>query len=369
VGKVVKFTIDKNALSTSLEYCAKTLVAANKSSEIHYKCIEFIYDAKDLLLLSYDGMNACRVLYNEQLDAKEVFNFTVEYSVLQSSLSLSDDATCEFSIEETKLVIGKGKNRFTIPLITGSSSSGYWSLIQEKEVLIPSISIEDILNVFTFVSPCLSSMENGALNGVLYDGNFASTIKSSFALYSENCNNTNRAVFLSASMFSTLSKLKDKSAVCNISVTDSLVIVDFVNVQYMFRVLNNIFPKYHGVLETVNNFSFAVAMRTKNLLEAFKSLMAFTGISRRNAIKLTFLNNECTLEAVFEGKQGIKVIEFDDVLFNEEVSFFVNGKNIILYLSNFSSEYSVISFGKDSNVFALYSLDTPSNKYIESKLI
>jgi hypothetical protein len=348
--------LNRKKLQTCLNSLSKVMARNKKATNVGYKNVQFFLKDNVLSLYALDGIHFISSLYGDMESADNTF--MVEYDTLNNLISLSDTEEVEFKFDDTSLKIVSGKSKYKLQFSTTGDFKYFLDNAEnEEQKLLITSTVENILAMITFISPIINNSVQERFKGIYFDGNFASTDGSGFALY-PFVDEAEGKFFTSKESFSLISSIA-KDATIDIFTTPSQIVVksQFNTLILPTQVLE--FPNYNTVITKIKKY---VNYFTVNKIEFTKVLSRVKLFSDESIIShgLFKINKtQVSISANSSNKECEEVIPTTTINIVEDIEkdieILIDLKRFVDYISTTPSEiidiYFIDTQGKPSQIY------------------
>lgn len=358
----MKISLSKDKLSEALSYISK--IISLKIPGISLSGVQFFFKDNNLYLLANKTPFACKVSYGQVSYGN--CSYVIDYNALIPILKYSREEQINFDFTDKKLLIEDGQNNYKLAYLANVDFNFIFDTTKISEQSFLTVSVEALSDVVNFTSNCISSSNiNKDLNGFYYDGNFATTCHVSLAIYPFG--ETKEKVFIANDGLTMISSLSNKKDMFNFYKVDTVIVAKNDTAMFILPLLNSKFPFYKSIVEQVKSFDNKIIFNRKQLKEACQASLPFTDEQYRTSVEFTFLRDKVIIESRSETQEGEIIILPNSINLVEELTFLLNLRHLIDFVSKLNTEAIELSFSKDSKICCI--TGDGSKIYLESKVI
>lgn len=360
--------LNRKKLQTCLNSLSKVMARNKKATNVGYKNVQFYLKDNVLSLYALDGIHFISSLYGEIESADNTF--MVEYDTLNNLISLSDTEEVEFKFDDTSLKIVSGKSKYKLQFSTIGDFKYYLDNAEaEEQALLITNTVENILAMITFISPIINNSVQERFKGIYFDGNFASTDGSGFALY-PFVDSTESKFFTSKESFSLVSSMP-KEATIDIFTTHSQIIIKSPFNILILPTNAMEFPNYNTVVTKIKKYTKYFTVSKADFIKVLSRVKLFSdesiishGLFKINATQVFISANSSNKEC----EEIIPTTAIDT--FENDVEILIDLRRFIDYITTIPSEiiniYFTDSAGRPMQIYIKGSCEPI---YIETSLL
>ena len=367
--------LNRKKLQTCLNSLSKVMSRNKKATNVGYKNVQFFLKDNILSLYAFDGIHFISSLYGEIESADN--SFMVEYDTINNLISLSDTEEVEFKFDDTSLKIVSGKSKYKLQFSTAGDFKYYLDIAEEKEqVLLITSTVENILAMISFTSPIINNSVQERFKGIYFDGNFASTDGSGFALF-PFVENADGKFFTSKESFSLISSIS-KEAIIDIFISDVQISIksSFNTLILPMQIIE--FPNYTNIITKIKKYIHYFTVNKTDFIKVLSRVKLFSdesiishGLFKIGMTQVSITANSSTKEC----EEIIPTIAINSIDLEKDIEILIDLGRFSDYISTIPSETINIYFtdtqGKTQQIYIIGKSeeDKPLPFYIETTLV
>lgn len=340
----MNIVLEKQRLVDCFKYLNKVAPRSKNSKTMAYKNVQFVFKNNELSFIAFDGEYFVIVKYGAV--PCEDTRVLVEYDTTVKLINLVSSNDLKFSIDESKVKIIDNKNKYSLQIFKGSDFYYLYEEISIPSDPVLTISSDDMCKAVGFVNPCIAAdTTQAALRGVYFDGSFLTTDTSSVAYYPFEVP-TDNPFFMAKDAANILANLPEKTDIKIYNIKNGIVVVTERAI-FLLPVLASNFPKYESILSKINNYGLFARIDTDTLLKACNRMLLFTDPFLKKSAVFKMNDMGITIESSSETKEAVENIPYIESKLEGEISFSMDIKRLVDYLSGSNSTSILFKFSKE----------------------